>query len=117
MAPSATETCQEYKTLNIEKGLIKPATKSVEHGSSHQQGSIKSDELIANALNGRIGEIDGETCEADEESAFFVADLGEVYRQHMRWKKNLRRVKPHYGKEGTSDFHFLSKTLLMPGSR
>jgi ornithine decarboxylase len=26
-----------------------------------------------------------------------VADLGEVYRQHLRWKLNLPRVKPFYG--------------------
>jgi ornithine decarboxylase len=38
-----------------------------------------------------------------EEDAFFVADLGEVYRQHLRWKKNLGRVKPHYGKSAA--FH------------
>ena len=23
-------------------------------------------------------------------------DLGDVYRQHMRWKKHLKRVTPHY---------------------
>lgn len=28
--------------------------------------------------------------------AFFIADLGEVYRQHVRWVKNLPRVIPHY---------------------
>jgi hypothetical protein len=27
-----------------------------------------------------------------------VADLGEVYRQHLRWKRNLPRIKPFYGK-------------------
>jgi ornithine decarboxylase len=26
-----------------------------------------------------------------------VADLGDVYRQHLRWKLNLPRVKPFYG--------------------
>jgi ornithine decarboxylase len=26
-----------------------------------------------------------------------VADLGEVYRQHLRWKLNLPRVRPFYG--------------------
>lgn len=29
-------------------------------------------------------------------AAFFVADLGEVYRQHLRWMEHLPRVIPHY---------------------
>jgi ornithine decarboxylase len=53
--------------------------------------------LIGEALKRRVESIDHNTCEADEENTFFVADLGEVYRQHMRWKKNLPRVKPFYG--------------------
>ena len=35
--------------------------------------------------------------EDDEDDSFFVADLGEVYRQHARWHKCLPRVKPFYG--------------------
>jgi hypothetical protein len=27
-----------------------------------------------------------------------VADMGEIYRQHLRWKMNLGRVKPFYGR-------------------
>lgn len=42
--------------------------------------------------------IDHENCEPGDEDTFFVADLGEVYRQHMRWKLNLPRVRPFYGK-------------------
>lgn len=53
--------------------------------------------IIGNALKQRVENIDNDICEADEEDAFFVADLGEVYRQHMRWKRNLPRVKPFYG--------------------
>ena len=54
--------------------------------------------LIGEALRSRVESIDHEFCEPGEEDTFFVADLGEVYRQHMRWKKNLPRVKPFYGK-------------------
>lgn len=54
--------------------------------------------LIGNALRERVESIDYETCEAGDEDTFFVADLGEVYRQHLRWKLNLPRVKPFYGK-------------------
>ena len=55
-------------------------------------------QLIGDALKNRVESIDQDTCGVGEEDAFFVADLGEVYRQHIRWKKNLGRVKPHYGK-------------------
>lgn len=34
--------------------------------------------------------------EDDAEKAFFVADLGQVYSQHMRWEKNLPYITPHY---------------------
>ena len=34
----------------------------------------------------------------DAEKAFFVADLSQVYRQHLRWKACLPEVIPFYGK-------------------
>ena len=60
-------------------------------------GSTSSEELVKKTLKDRIATIDTEICEAGEEDAFFAVDLGEVYRQHLRWKMNLKRVKPHYG--------------------
>lgn len=54
-------------------------------------------ELIGAALRARVESIDHEFCEPGDEDTFFVADLGEVYRQHMRWKLNLPRVRPFYG--------------------
>lgn len=55
-----------------------------------------SSRLIADAMKRRIEEIDYDECAAGAERAFFVADVGEVYRQHMRWKRNLPRVEPYY---------------------
>merc|ERR1712169_147456 len=52
--------------------------------------------LIGEALHQRVEAIDHELCDAGEEDTFYVADLGDVYRQHLRWKKNLPRVKPFY---------------------
>ncbi|EGN99331.1 hypothetical protein SERLA73DRAFT_90679 [Serpula lacrymans var. lacrymans S7.3] len=34
--------------------------------------------------------------ETDAESAFFVADLSQVYRQHERWRQHLPGIEPHY---------------------
>lgn len=64
---------------------------------NNHHGTNNSKKLIGEALKEKVNSIDQDICEAGEEDTFFVADLGEVYRQHMRWKKNLPRVKPFYG--------------------
>lgn len=63
-----------------------------------QNDVINPKQLIGQALHQRVEAIDHEMCEPGDEDTFFVADLGEVYRQHLRWKKNLPRVRPFYGK-------------------
>lgn len=94
MAPSAITTTEEYQfPLKDIKSL-----NNYSAGSVDNHGAWKSKQLIAHALKSRVEAIDPDTCSVGEEEAFFVADLGEVYRQHLRWKKNLGRVKPHYGK-------------------
>lgn len=35
----------------------------------------------------------------DQGNAFFVGDLGEVYRQHLRWKAHLPRIEPFFGEQ------------------
>lgn len=35
--------------------------------------------------------------EPDAEKAFFVSDLSQVYRQHLRWKACLPEIQPFYG--------------------
>ena len=98
MAPSA---------LYLEENLILSAndlTKSVkpilanDYLNIHHHRHHGSHTLIGQALKQRIDDIDDDTCEVGGEDAFFVADLGEIYRQHLRWKFNLNRVNPHYGK-------------------
>lgn len=41
--------------------------------------------------------------ESDQENAFFVADLGEVYRQHLRWKSLLPRIEPFFAIKSNPD--------------
>jgi ornithine decarboxylase len=94
MAPSAITTTEEYQIA------LKDSLQSINHhtlGSVENHGAWKSKQLIGEALKSRVEAIDHDTCSVGDEDAFFIADLGEVYRQHIRWKKNLARVKPHYG--------------------
>ncbi|UNI19647.1 Ornithine decarboxylase [Purpureocillium takamizusanense] len=53
-------------------------------------------QLIGEALHQRVQQVDHELCDPGDEDTFFVADLGEVYKQHLRWKKALPRIKPFY---------------------
>ena len=95
MAPSAQ---------NIETTFVIDNFKDEYHIKVHpaKSGAEYGKILVQQALQEHISSIDPATCEAGEEDAFFVADMGEVYRQHKRWKKNLPRVKPHYGERSVS---------------
>ena len=99
MAPSAIEVSEtQISVYEREKHLI--------HGDHHGEyyGSRSKDgkQLVHDAMLARVEGLDTNTCEPGEEDAFFVADMGEVYRQHLRWKMNLKRIKPHYGQPSLS---------------
>lgn len=89
MAPSATE----YLNISYENLIILKQKRITLQNNGAEYGKI----LVQNALKEHVAAIDPATCEPGDEDAFFVADMGEVYRQHLRWKLNLPRVKPHYG--------------------
>jgi len=94
MAPSAVNILEDY-SFDASSTKLHPANGSPTHYPSN--GHALSKQLISQALKQRIKTIDQDICEPGEEDTFFVADLGDVYRQHLRWKMNLPRVKPHYG--------------------
>ncbi|GAA5935159.1 hypothetical protein JCM3775_007219 [Rhodotorula graminis] len=55
-----------------------------------------------------LANIDMDDCEAHGENAFFVADLGEVYRQHQRWMRELgQRVQPFFAVKSNPDPYVL----------
>lgn len=72
-----------------------------------QDGSAIAKHLIGQALHQRVESVDHELCEPGDEDTFFVADLGEVYRQHLRWKKNLPRIRPFYAVKCNPDLQVL----------
>ena len=61
------------------------------------KGDTSSNGLVMDTMKSYINSIDTDTCKAGIDDSFFVAELGVVYRQHLRWKANLKRVTPHYG--------------------
>ncbi|KAI9718325.1 MAG: Ornithine decarboxylase [Chrysothrix sp. TS-e1954] len=93
MAPSAIDIHQDYTPNQVGAFTGSSVTN---HSNEHIQANGCARRLVEDALRSKVAVVDGDTCEADEEDTFFVADLGEVYRQHLRWKLNLPRVKPHY---------------------
>ncbi|KAI9834385.1 MAG: Ornithine decarboxylase [Sarea resinae] len=95
MAPSAITTTETYCPIRFNRALSISKTANV----TVQQYEVPSptpEQVIGEALKERVEKIDQDVCSAGEEDAFFVADMGEVYRQHLRWKMNLKRVRPFY---------------------
>lgn len=64
---------------------------------SNEIESVGSKQAVLDVLKKQIAKVKVDSCQPGEEDAFYVADLGEVYRQHLRWKLNLGSVKPFYG--------------------
>jgi ornithine decarboxylase len=96
MSPSAIATIETTPSLTSINSYFENSKNSyVEH---YNNGVNTPKKLIGHALKERVESIEHDFCEPGDEDTFFVADLGEVYRQHMRWKLNLPRVKPFYGK-------------------
>ncbi|POS86311.1 hypothetical protein EPUL_004072 [Erysiphe pulchra] len=93
-----------YKNTTLKTKFSKPNCNFV----NSQNGSETSRSLIRQALHGKIESIDYSVCEAGDEDTFFVADLGEIYRQHIRWKKNLPRVHPFYAVKCNPDPHAIN---------
>lgn len=91
MALSATAITQRYASIDISEKPLRVNSTTNSHGKEYGEF------LTKNTLRDRVEGVDTDTCAAGDEDAFFVADMGEIYRQHLRWKMNLKRVKPHYG--------------------
>ncbi|KAL9938132.1 hypothetical protein V8E36_002755 [Tilletia maclaganii] len=62
---------------------------------------------VTSQLRQVLDNIDVDECEVNGENAFFIADLSEIYRQHVRWVKALPRVKPFYAVKCNPDPYVL----------
>ncbi|KAJ5222622.1 uncharacterized protein N7469_008862 [Penicillium citrinum] len=95
MAPTACVSPAEVCT--IKNDISRDHSAVLNHGGDDLlQSRLTAKDLVLQILKKRAAEVDVDNCSPGEEDAFYVADMGEVYRQHMRWKMNLGRVKPFY---------------------
>ncbi|KAF7194688.1 Ornithine decarboxylase [Pseudocercospora fuligena] len=95
MAPSAilydlSETLTSKKSSHAHRNAFNPSQ------SRGLAASIASGLLVEAAIEQQIAAHGHETCDNLDDEAFFVADLGEVYRQHIRWKQHLPRIRPYF---------------------
>ena len=88
MAPSAIAIDQTGTTTLTEHKFDKIDCPDTNHGVESHVTGFASKALIQKVLKEQVARINVDTCEPGEEDAFYVADLGEVYRQHLRWKMN-----------------------------
>ncbi|KAF9927150.1 hypothetical protein FBU30_003465 [Linnemannia zychae] len=58
---------------------------------------------VSQMLQTRLANFDPKSDEAEADNAFYVADLGEVYRQHLRWKALLPRIEPFFAMKCNPD--------------
>ena len=104
MAPSLLTPDDVYVFNNYHPHTKDPDTSvtylDIDHGVNDAlmlRGHSSPKEMILGELKKRVDRIDIAGCEPGE--CFFTDDRPdfEVYRQHMRWKMNLGRIKPFYG--------------------
>lgn len=92
MAPIAIDLSPDYAPWSAKTNYF-DNQKTEEHG---HDGVKLAKEMIGAALQKHVQAVNTDDCEAGDEDAFFVADLGDVYRQHLRWKEHLGRIIPHF---------------------
>ncbi|KAF4589629.1 ornithine decarboxylase [Ophiocordyceps camponoti-floridani] len=97
MATAVIEPAVNHVQSTLVKSQL--VTVSRDHDAAKQ--------LIGEALHRRVASIDHDSCAPGDEDTFYVADLGDVYRQHLRWKKHLPRVKPFFAVKCNPDPHVL----------
>lgn len=83
----------------LETAILNPSSDMVNLIKSVPSPDIRIDNRsIEEMALEKVQSIANQKWDADQENAFFVGDLGEVFRQHLRWKALLPRIEPFFGK-------------------
>lgn len=53
--------------------------------------------LIDFLIQTRLSNLGQNGVSIEDDEPFFVADFGQVIRQHRRWKRNMPDIHPFYG--------------------
>lgn len=69
-------------------------TGKIIHATGYRNPS--PDELVDLAIESHIARIAKRSVVGGDES-FFIADLGQILRQHRRWTQHMPAVRPYYG--------------------
>lgn len=59
--------------------------------------SFSPDQLAPFVIQTRVAMLNHDSGRVEDDEPFFVADLGQVHRQHQRWTHHLPAVQPFYG--------------------
>jgi ornithine decarboxylase len=93
----------DVNNIFLKKAQLAEFLASSRNNNNHGVNSTNPKQLIGDALRRRVEGIDNDACQPGDEDTFYVADLGEVYRSHMRWKQLLPRVKPFFAVKSNPD--------------
>ncbi|KAJ6161391.1 Ornithine decarboxylase [Penicillium chermesinum] len=107
MAPTALVSPAEICSLKNELINRDQLDLITDRGDDLLQSRLTAKDKVLDVLKKRAAEVNTDNCGAGEEDPFYVADMGEVYRQHMRWKMNLSRVKPFFAVKCNPDAEVL----------
>lgn len=69
-------------------------TGKIIHSTGYRNSS--PDELVDLAIESHIARILKRSLVGGDES-FYIADLGQILRQHRRWTQNMPGIRPYYG--------------------
>ena len=58
--------------------------------------NLPLDELVDLAIESHIARVVKRSVVGGDES-FFIADLGQILRQHRRWTQHMPAIRPYYG--------------------
>ncbi|KAJ3330870.1 hypothetical protein HDU76_004636 [Blyttiomyces sp. JEL0837] len=96
----------EFLGTSAKNSGVKTVTKAV---NSSDVGNRSIDSIL------RTKVLAADLSELEAEDPFYVADLGEVVRQHVQWKEMLPRVEPFYAIKCNPD-PMVIKTLVGLGT-